>query len=59
MVDVVGHGYLVLDVTAERVQSDWYFVDTVLTRSPDERFHRGYAVETGSHALRPALSEAR
>jgi len=56
---VVGHGYLVLDVTAERVQSDWYFVDTVLTRSPDERFHRGYAVETGSHALRPALSEAR
>ncbi|MFP5320609.1 MAG: alkaline phosphatase D family protein [Acidimicrobiia bacterium] len=58
MAEIVSHGYNVLDVTAERVQSDWYFVDTVLEPSTEERFHRGYTVARGEHVVRPALGEA-
>jgi alkaline phosphatase D len=58
MAELVSHGYSVLDVTADAVQSDWYFVDTVLEPSDAESFHRGYRVTRGEHVLRPASGEA-
>lgn len=58
MAEIVSHGYNVLDITAERMQSDWYFVDTVLEPSQDESFFRGYTVARGEHVVRPAATEA-
>jgi alkaline phosphatase D len=35
--DLDSHGYMVADVTSERVRVEWWFVDGILARSPAER----------------------
>ena len=47
-------GYVVLDVTRERLQADWWYVPTVLERTESEQFGKGMVSEAG----RPSLSEA-
>ena len=46
-------GYVVLDLTAERLQADWWFVPTILARTASERFAKGMA----SSAASPHLEE--
>jgi alkaline phosphatase D len=48
------HGYLLVDVTPDRVRGDWYFVDAI--HQPTEGVHlaRSYAVRRGLHQLEPA-----
>jgi alkaline phosphatase D len=36
-VDMDSHGYMVVDVTRERVRVEWWFVDTVLERTTGQR----------------------
>jgi alkaline phosphatase D len=54
------HGYLLVDVTPDRVQGDWYFVDTILRPSDGVRFAESYAVRRGErhlhHVGRPVSS---
>lgn len=61
-VDFAQHGYLVLDVTPERAQSDWFFVDTLSEPSDSESFGAAYAVRAGENhvvsAEGPALEGA-
>jgi alkaline phosphatase D len=45
------HGFLLVDVTPDRVQGDWYFVDTILRPSDGVRFAESYAVRRGEHRL--------
>jgi alkaline phosphatase D len=54
---VVGrqHGYVVLDLTREHLQADWWYVPTILERSASERFGMGFVSEAGQ----PHLVEAR
>jgi alkaline phosphatase D len=40
-------GYVVVDITAERLQADWWFVPSVTTRNSDERFGKGLVSEAG------------
>ncbi len=47
-------GYVVVDVTAERLQADFWFVPTITTRTKDERFGKGLVSEAG----RPHFTEA-
>jgi alkaline phosphatase D len=47
-------GYVVLDVTRERAQADWFYVPTVTTRTRLEEFGKGLITEAG----RPHLLEA-
>ena len=58
MAEIVSHGYNVLDVTAERIQSDWYLVDTIHEPDLSESWHRGFTVTRGQHVTVPALGEA-
>lgn len=51
-VDFDGHGYIVLDVTPQRVQADWYFVDTVLRPSDVERFAAAWETRAGEGFVR-------
>jgi len=44
-------GYVVLDVTRERLQADWWFVPAVNVRSPEQRFGKGLVCEAGSRHL--------
>jgi alkaline phosphatase D len=55
--DVRGHGYVVLDVSAERVQADWWHVG-IEQREEHERWARGLVLRPGTarfeEAARPA-----
>ena len=46
--DLDSHGYMVVDVTRERVRVEWWFVDTVLERTPNERLAASAEVAPGS-----------
>jgi len=47
-------GYVVLDVAADRLQADFWFVPTITTRTTQERFGKGLVSEAG----RPHFTEA-
>jgi alkaline phosphatase D len=49
--EVDSHGYMLVDVTTERVEAQWHFVDTVLERSEGVRLGGAWAVRRGTHAL--------
>ena len=51
-VDLVNHGYYILDVLEDRVQAD-YFYGPVLERTTTETFDRGLSSAVGAHHLVP------
>lgn len=60
-VDLFYRGYLLIDVTEERVSAEWYHVDTIEERSQSERLARAFEVESGRARLveTDRASEAR
>ena len=44
-------GYVVLDVTRDRLQADWWFVPAVNVHSKEQRFGKGLVCEAGSRHL--------
>ena len=48
------NGYVLLDVTAERLKADWQFVPTVEERSDRESTGASFVCENGSSRLTPA-----
>jgi alkaline phosphatase D len=50
-VDMDSHGYMVVDVTRERVRVEWWFVDTVLERTTGQRLGAAFEVRAGSPEL--------
>jgi alkaline phosphatase D len=54
MVDLRHHGYVVVDVTPERIQADWWHLDTVRDPSPTESFGGGWQLRWGEAGLVPA-----
>jgi alkaline phosphatase/alkaline phosphatase D len=42
------HGYVVLDVTSERVRADWWHVDSIRDRPSDEHRAASFEVATGT-----------
>ncbi len=57
-VEGLHRGYLVLDVTRERAQADWYFVATVAERSTAEQFDKGFVSVAGRPHLESVASAA-
>lgn len=57
-VDGVRRGYVVLDVTRERAQADWYYVPTVTEKSTVEEFGKGFVSVAGAPHLVPQSSPA-
>jgi alkaline phosphatase D len=53
MVDLRHHGYVVADVTPERIQADWWHLDTVTAASPVESFAGGWQLLWGRPGLTP------
>jgi alkaline phosphatase D len=51
--DMDSHGYMVIDVTPERVRVEWWFVDGVLQRTAVERLAYAVEVPFGSHSMVP------
>jgi len=46
--DMDSHGYMVADLTPERLRMEWWFVDTVLERTANERLAASAEVHAGS-----------
>jgi alkaline phosphatase D len=57
-IDGLRRGYVVLDVTRERAQADWYYVPTVNEKSTAEEFGKGLVSVAGAPHLVPAGSPA-
>jgi alkaline phosphatase D len=57
-IDGLRRGYVVLDVTRERAQADWYYVPTVNEKSSAEEFGKGLVSVAGAPHLVPAGSPA-
>jgi len=55
-VDVTKHGYVVIDVTPQKVQGDWYFANTVSQPQPGETAGESWYVNSGERFLRKATS---
>jgi alkaline phosphatase D len=53
-VELDSHGYMVCDITKERVHNDWYFVETLRRRTAKERKGASWAVRLDDHQLREA-----
>ncbi len=53
-VDLRRHGYVVVDVTPERVQADWWHLDSVVRASPAERWAGSWRLDWGGTGLVPA-----
>ena len=58
LADLDRHGYVVLDVTPERLQADWWHVDTITRRDPGERWGGGWWLADGQRGLRRADAPA-
>jgi alkaline phosphatase D len=57
--DGLSHGYIVVDITAERVQADFIGVPTVEERTTEERFVKGFTSARGAPHLVEASGPAR
>src|SRR5262245_18612481 len=54
--DLDSHGYVVVDVTPQRLRADWWFSRTVLQRAGEEDHGAAWMVERGRGRLAPALA---
>jgi alkaline phosphatase D len=58
-VDLFHRGYALLDVDRERVQCEWYHLDTLTERKPGEHFARAFLTRRGRNHLEPARRGSR
>jgi alkaline phosphatase D len=58
-VDLTRHGYFILDLSDERAQADWYFVETVLQPTDKEVFAEGWFTNSGENRLQKATAPAK
>ena len=56
LADLDRHGYVVVDVTPERVQADWWHLDTIVRRHGGERWGGGWWLADGEPGLRRAAA---
>ncbi|TAE22240.1 MAG: T9SS C-terminal target domain-containing protein [Candidatus Kapaibacterium sp.] len=56
--NLTDHGYTLLDFRADRMQGDYWFVDTILARSSKERFASGFFTRSGESLLQRASAPA-
>ena len=56
--DLDHHGYVTLDVSPDRIQGDWWHVDTIARRPAGERWAGGWTLVHGELGLRRAEAPA-
>jgi alkaline phosphatase D len=53
-VDLIRHGYFILDLKADKAQADWYFMETIKKASNIEVFGEAWFTQTGQNHLQKA-----
>lgn len=56
--DMVHHGFFVLDVTEERAQADWYYVDTISEKSTKHDHEVSFKTDSGANRVSDASGPA-
>ncbi len=56
--NLIDHGYLILDLTPEKAQADWYFMKDILSENKEEYFAEGWFTKTGENRLQKAEKPA-
>ena len=59
LADLNRHGYVTVDVSAERIQADWWHVDSITRRPAGERWGGGWSLAHGRLGLTPARAPAQ
>ncbi|MPZ20773.1 MAG: hypothetical protein GEV06_23115 [Luteitalea sp.] len=49
LIDAVHRGYMIVDVTPQRAQAEWFFTPTVTERTNQERFAAAFATAAGAN----------
>lgn len=57
-IDVTNKGYYILDISQWRTQADWYFVNTIASRSTSESYNDGWYMGYNEKFVRHATSSA-
>ena len=57
-VDLIQHGYYILDIKEDSVQGDWYFVNTLESRTDSQTYAAGYSSLKGTAHLRGSNPES-
>jgi alkaline phosphatase D len=57
-VELTKRGYLLLDITPQRVSGEWWYVDTVLAKSTVQTFGTALQTQDGSNRLEPGVQSA-
>jgi alkaline phosphatase D len=57
-VELTQRGYLLLDITPERLSGEWWYVDTVLQTSAVQSFGAALQTPSGSSRLEPGVESA-
>lgn len=55
--DGLSRGYVVMELTRDRLQADWWLLDSVKVRSSGQRFAKGLVCEAGSRHLTEAPAQ--
>jgi alkaline phosphatase D len=58
-VDTASHGYLLLDVTADRIEGQWWHVDRIGRRTEGERLAANWSLRRGDPVPRPGPTGSR
>lgn len=58
MFDVVNHGYFILDITQEKAQADWYFLDTLYIKEANQTLAYSFYTNSGESTLQVAPNAA-
>lgn len=56
--DMVHHGFFILDVTEERAQADWFFINTVAEKSTENYHSVSYKTDDKANHLTKAIAPA-
>lgn len=51
LIDVINHGYMVIDLNEDRAQSDWFYDPDRLTSNTTENFGQGWYTNDGTNHL--------
>ena len=55
-VDLIRHGYFILDLKNDKVQADWYFVNDILTPNTQEAFAKGFFSNDSENRLQESAT---
>ena len=58
-VDLSRHGYNIIDINKNRIQSDWYFVNTIDTHDLNESFGDGWYVNLSTNHLQHSTTPSQ